>query len=205
MWRVSTVLALNGLSTPYAYSAEARDRGTNVHSYNHALATGREGVEPPDDDDPHGGMKQALRQWYQDFDPTVLLAEHRIVCREWRLTGRIDLAVIYRDSGIIVDVKTGAAAPSHGIQVCGYCDLASRDQMMTDALLSHTFGPWDRAILYLHENGKYDWRGPMRLLQDGPQDAYLWRSAASLVAWKYDHNLLAITDSETPDDDVVLT
>jgi len=202
MWRVSTVLSLSGLSTPYTFSREAQQRGLAVHAYNHALAIGKPTGIPPDD--PYTPQKAALDRWYADFNPTVVEVEHRIISLTKRLTGRIDLAIVYHDDPIIVDVKTGASAACHGIQVSGYVDLANADPVMHERVLQHSFGPWSRALLYLHANGKYDWRSPLQLLQRGPQDDYLWRSAHSLVCWKYDHQLLAVTDPEIPDDDHAL-
>lgn len=199
MWRVSTVLSLNGLSTPYAFSETARDRGTDVHAFNHRYALQRAAAVA--DDDPYAPQKRALMRWYREFEPTVVAVERRFVSHEKRLTGRIDLAIVHRDRAIIVDLKTAGPSPAHSIQVCGYCDLAHDDQALTDQVLKHTFGPWERAILYLKENGTYHWRGPMTLLKEGPQDQFLWRSAHALVCWKFDHGLLTITDSETPADD----
>jgi hypothetical protein len=154
-----------------------------------------------DDLDPHAAYKSALRNWYVDFRPTVLFTERRVTSERKRLTGRLDLGIVYNDDGVVVDLKTGANAPSHGIQVAGYADLANDDPALTELLLRHTFGPWNRAILYLRGDGKYDWRGPMRLLQDGPQDAYLFRSAHALVAWRYDHGLLSVIDGPPYEDD----
>jgi hypothetical protein len=191
MWRVSTVLSLNGLSTPYSFSEAARDRGTAVHAYNHAVATGVRAALAADD--PYAAEKQALLRWYDDFAPTVIMAEQRLVSPQKRCTGRIDLAVVCRQQAIIVDIKTGSPAAWHGIQVAGYVDLAQSAPSL--------YGPWARAVLYLHDTGKYEWRGPVRLARDGPQDDFLWRSALALCAWKYDHQLLAITDSTTPADD----
>lgn len=200
MWRVSTVLALNGLSTPYSFSDAARDRGTAVHAFNEAIAFGWTG-QAVDDDDPYAAQKRALVRWYEQFQPKVLVVEKRITSKEHRLTGRIDLGIVWKDAAIIVDLKTGAEASSHGIQVCGYVDLANNDQGMHDVVFKHVIGPWDRAILYLKDNGTYHWRGPMTLLKAGPQDAFLWRSAHALTCWKYDNNLLSVIDSEHPDDD----
>ncbi len=198
MWRVSTILSISGLSTPRQFSPEARDRGTAVHTIAEGFALGKSfdfAIE-------HEPYADALAAWFRDFKPQTLFTERRITNREKRITGRVDYGCILPDGDhTIVDFKTGSPAPSHGIQVSGYCDLANDDKELTELLLKHTFGPWSRAILYLKDNGKYDWRGPIRLLQDGPQDTYLWRSAHSLVCWRFDHGLLSITDSENPDDD----
>jgi hypothetical protein len=199
MWRVSTVLSLTGLSTPYSFSEVARDRGTAVHAFNHGYALKR--ITTVEADDPYAPQKTALMRWYKEFDPLVIAVERRITSTEKRLTGRIDLAIVHRDTAIIVDVKTGGKSPVHGIQVCGYCDLAHSDSDLTDRVLKHTFGPWQRAVLYLQDSGSYHWRGPMTLLREGPQDDFLFRAAHALICWKYDHQLLSVMDSETPDDD----
>ena len=201
MWRVSTVLNLSGLSTQHQFSQPARGRGTAVHDYVEAKALKKEAIVYANEHEPY---IVACDQWFADFKPKVLFTERRVVSKQKRCTGRIDLGVIVEmalGEHVIVDVKTGSQADWHGIQVAGYCDLANDDPELTNLLLKHTFGPWSRAILYLQDNGKYKWHGPLELLQRGPQDTYLWRSALALIQWRFDHGMLSITDPENPDDD----
>lgn len=196
MWRVSSVLTLSGLSQPYRLSQPAADRGTAVHAAGERLGQGHLYDQP---EDSHAPFVDALQQWFADFKPTVLFTERRVTNKAMRLTGRIDLGCLLDDAALIIDYKTGSPAPSHGIQVCGYCQLADNDQSLCDLLLKHTFGPWDRGVLYLKATGKYDWRGPLRLLKDGPHDRFLWDAARALVQWRFDHGLLALTDPDNPE------
>lgn len=197
MWRVSSVLALNGLSTPFTFSDEAKERGTAVHAFVEHHARGITApLFTPEVTERAKPFVSASERWFADFRPDVLFSERRVVSKQQRCTGRIDLGVGLHGKPTIVDVKSGGHSAWHGIQVCGYVDLANADPELS--VLGG--GPWQRAILYLHDDGSYRWFGPLDLLKAGPHDAYLWRAALALTCWKYDHGYLSVVDRENPDD-----
>lgn len=129
-----------------------------------------------------------VRGWFQTYQPTVLFTERRVTNGRMRLSGRIDLGILYRGEPVVVDYKTGGASAAHGVQACGYLDLANADPVLR-AMANGK--PWRRAILRLPGNGQYRWVGEAEL---DPRDTFLWRSALALTAWRYDHGRLAETD-----------
>lgn len=207
MWRVSSTLSLNGLSTPFKFSPEAAERGTAVHAFVEHHAHGEAAPMLFDEVAVRSApYVLAARKWFADLLPTVLFTERRVASITKRSTGRIDLGVIVRNEIVIVDVKSGGHAPWHGIQVCGYCDLADADPELSEILrreakrIGVSQDRWKRGILYLHDNGTYRWHGPLDLLKSGPNDAYLWRAAQALVCWKYDNGYLQVIDSQNPEE-----
>lgn len=179
-------------------------RGTAVHKAAEALARGERATNSPET----APYVAGVTAWFGDFRPTILFAERRVVSESKRNTGRIDLGVLIADDPVIVDVKTSdSTSPWHGIQVAAYQDLANDDPETQQLLreyreqfgFSRSTRTWQRAILYLRSNGKYDWRGPLDLLRRGPTDAQLYRSALALLAWKYDHGLIKTIDRANPD------
>jgi hypothetical protein len=211
MWRVSTILRLNGLSPELPeFTDETRDRGKAVHAANEALS---EGFQPADEAQ-YQGYIDGLRQWYREYTPHVVASERRIVNRIQRLTGRIDLHALVpfgaqgRRSPTVIDVKTGTGeAAWHGIQLAGYASLSAEDGalwglfcqldqnlIVRDAYQRHVL--LKRAVLYLPGDGTFKWRE-----KADPEYSYLFRAALGLTGWRYDHGYLQYTDAENPNDD----
>lgn len=204
MWRVSSVLEINGLSTPVKqYAEETRIRGTAVHAANEALA---HGYTPRVGDPAHEPYIQGLRLWYLEVAPQIVATERRIVNRSKRLTGQLDIVTLMlQDRQLVpydVDIKTGSEAPWHGIQTAGYKDLAIYDDELW-ALMPPPLNTLDeferdqamkRAILYLPGNGRYVWKE-----QKDPGDYYRFASALGLLQWRHDKGLLSYVDPEQPD------
>lgn len=202
MWRVSSILVLQGLSTPFKDFGQAvLDRGSAVHSAAEAMAEGY----TPTVDPAHAGYVDGLIKWFEKEQPVVVSTERRIVNRVMQLTGRMDLFALVNHKPTVVDVKTGGASPWHGLQTAGYRDLVVED----DALWTQCGPPFDkwtvmqryeqteRAILYLPGDGTPKYR-PER----DPGDNYLFRAALALVRHRYALGLLHVTDPESPDDDI---
>ena len=204
MFRVSSVLQLNGLSDPHKALDEVyRHRGHAIHSACEALADGYEPVV----EEAHAGYVAALAKWFRSESPSIVALERRIVSRLRKLTGRIDLIVILDGKLWVIDLKTGSPAWWHAIQlalyvilVCDDDDLWQRAQQVAGpGILAcrqpHLVG---RGVLYLAANGRPSWKP-----QNDPQDFYIARSALALVSLRHEHGLIAWTDPEQPDDDVV--
>lgn len=203
MWRVSSVLELNGLSTAHKRMDEIyRTRGTAIHTANEALA---EGYTPIVERPEWQGYVDGLADWYRKFEPRVVALERRIINRVAKCTGRIDLFAVVEEDPYVVDVKTGGEAAWHGIQTGGYHMLAIDD----DELWKMFGEPWSRlsawdrekklkrACLYLPGDGKSYWRR-----KADPQDCHRFRAALDLTRYRYEHGLLLHVDPEQPDDDV---
>ena len=195
MWRVSTVLELNGLSTSARnFGPGPLARGTAVHAACAAIAQGYTPVIEPE----HAPYVDGLREWLTKLEPTIVFTERRIVSRLHRLTGRVDLGVVIGKDGFVVDVKTGASAPWHGLQLAGYEILVTgHEELIVQYHIAGGEGALQRAVLYLPGNGSYKWT-----VQRDPQDAYIFRAAHALLCYRHDHGLLDYTDPEVPDADV---
>lgn len=207
MWRVSSVLRLNGLSQDLPeFTDETRDRGTAIHAANEAIA---EGFEPVIARPEYVGYVDGLRSWYAEHQPVVVDSERRIVNRFKKLTGRVDLHAIVHGSPFTIDVKTGTGeAAWHGIQVAGYNLLGVEDDE-----LWQLFGAVDarykslttlnrdralrRAVLYLPGDGTFKWR-----VKENPQDSYYFRAALAITVLRHEYGLLRYTDDEQPKDDL---
>lgn len=202
MWRVSSILSLNGLSAPpFGAKVEHTIRGTSIHAANEALAHGYEPVIERPEYEPY---VDGLRQWYKDYSPMIAATERRVVSQALQLTGRIDLFPIIESVPYVVDVKTGGKAQWHGIQLAGYHALALHEDIVW-TLFGPPYNAWTfgerssglkRACLYLPGNGKYQWRD-----KQDYQDEYLFRAALALTRYRHAHGLLSYVDAEQPDDD----
>ena len=201
MFRVSTVLSLNGLSTPLGnFGPGPLARGTAVHAACDALASGY----TPIVEAAHAPYVDGFREWFVKFEPTIVFTERRVVNRMRRLTGRVDLGVVVADTPYVVDIKTGTSAAWHGLQLAGYQWLASSDDELCrryekayNLAQGRPETTLHRAVLYLPGDGSYKW-----VIQRDPQDAYIFRAAHALLCYRHDHGLLDYTDPEVPDDDV---
>jgi hypothetical protein len=208
VWRVSSILEMSGVSTfAKALDPKYQVRGTAIHKANEALA---EGYTPTDAPPEYLPFIEGLAGWYRRFEPTVIATERRIIDRLNRTTGQLDLvALLARPAGLwlyVIDVKTGARAPWHGIQTAGYKDLAAQD----DALWAMMGEPWasippsqrygqiHRGVIYLPGDGTACW-----VEQVDPTDDYLFRSARALMQWRHDNGLLHYVDAENPTNDPV--
>lgn len=206
MWRVSSILELNGLSTPKVrYEQSASERGTAIHRAAESLA---EGYDPAIEKPEYAPFIKPLQQWFRERQPHVIATERRIVNRNKRSSGQIDLTAILegarsRVQPYIIDFKTGVPQPWHGIQTAGYKDLAVDDddlwQAMGEPFASLGVAGRDtalqRAILYLPGDGSYTFKP-----QDDPSDHWRFSSALGLLQWRHDHGLLTYTDEEVPAD-----
>lgn len=188
MWRVSSVLREVGLSVAPKVTAgrlaAANVRGTGVHSQAEAYAYG----EAVDEVLAWATYMDGVKAWFADFQPEVLFTERRVTNRGMRLTGKIDLGIMYNGQPTVVDYKSGAGSPSHGLQVCGYVDLANNDPELARLAGGR---PWRRAVLRLPGNNTYKWAGGEAFDQ---RDPFMWRSALALVQWRFDHGFLNYTD-----------
>ncbi len=192
MWRVSTILDVNGLSTPHKRLPEdALARGTAVHSATEAYAGGysfdefvNETTRP---------FVTAMKIWFGKFKPFIIATELRLTSQKKRNTGRVDLFVVIDGQRYVVDVKTGAISAWHGMQTAAYKDLALSDEnifTLEELTPEAQRGKeWQRAILYLNKNGRPAWRP-----QTDIQDVYRYRSALALTHWRFDNGLFTYTD-----------
>jgi hypothetical protein len=197
VWRVSTILGEAGLRKPFQGPADrlaaGYRRGTALHAVLEAYAYGEQGPDAVPGLDEY---VDGIRGWFDEFTPTVLFTERRVVNRRQRVTGRIDLGVLVDGEPVIVDLKRSDEQPWHAIQTVGYCDLADADEELRDVARRCGAKSWRRANLYLPGNGRYHWETRV-----DPRDPFLWRSAVALTQWRYEHGVLTRLDPERPDDD----
>jgi hypothetical protein len=91
--------------------------------------------------------------------------------------GTLDLVVRYGDRRAVVDIKSGAKAPTHPYQTAAYAHAYHEQEgVVVD----------DRFLLYLAKTG--DWRAEQQHDQDGDMDWFL--TALRSAKWKLQHGLV---------------
>lgn len=160
---VTEVLKLAGLIDTTWYTEEARDRGSYV-----AVATALddrgeldESKVPPE----IMGYVTAWRRFRLGTEGALVCVE-AIVCNETlRLAGTIDR--VFKPS-VIMDIKTGASAPWHRLQLAGYREC-----------YGGVGEAWD---VYLRPNGQY--RVDVRSVSHCIEDRQVFLAALALAHWK---------------------
>lgn len=161
---VTQVLRECGLIDGQWFTEEARLRGQYV-----AEATALiDDNDQLDEEDLHPallGYCKAWRGFKAESKCVILGSEEQVSNAIYRYAGTLDRRVMLNGIETIVDIKTGAAAPWHGLQLAGYAGC---------------FGfPLRRAGVYLRENGEY---GLVTYADETDLPTFL--SAVTMVHWK---------------------
>ena len=104
--------------TPWQKRDDAAHRGTIVHAIAEKVARG----EQVEVDDIHAGYVEAAISFLDDFDATVLLAEHPCYHAEHRWAGTFDLIARVGDETWLIDWKSGDSGiwPETSLQLAAY-------------------------------------------------------------------------------------
>lgn len=154
-------------------SRVAMDRGTRVHTFGAALASGREVAVPPELVEPVEAYARFLDVW--GLEPVAV--ELPVCHTGHRYGGTLD--AIYtcdRLGTILVDIKTGGVFPEVALQLAAYrhTDLTLGDHPMTPtdgAYVAHVVG--DDVELIPVATGDTEWRAFLYLLT-----VYRWTQSA---------------------------
>ena len=154
------------------FTDEARDRGTAVHQMVEFFDQGdldEEGLDP------------ALRpyldayQWFvHDHQPTWTHIEARRADLTLRYAGTVDRAgtLVTTPHAVVLDIKSGAPAPWHRVQLSAYLRLVRAELPKPVAI---------RYALYLSADGTYNLAG---LALNDQEDWQTFTAALTLANWK---------------------
>jgi hypothetical protein len=186
------------LVDPYWFTEAARERGHSVHTIAEAIFQG----QPVHVSPAYAGYKTALEQGIGALRFSPVCIERRLQARD--LTGRPDaVGYVARQIGsiypgpAIVDIKSGAPMPAHGIQLSLYEHLADANNLR--ATLPEWFRdlPWNRIGLYVQETGHYKIHPYL-----DPNDGFIAQAIVDVTRWRVAHGLLAM-DPTAPEDDPI--
>ena len=124
------------------FKDEHAARGTAVHNKIYCVLARL--VDRFAADDPHIGYLQAAHQFMEDSQLQPIELEMPVYDEIFRTAGTLDVIGSIPGGTVLVDWKTGAPAPWHGIQLAGYARMA-RDVHTIDV----------RMTVHLKKNGTY--------------------------------------------------
>jgi hypothetical protein len=143
---VTSVLKVAGLINDDWYTEASRRRGSAVHAACHYL----------DEDDlpeswletsPHAGYVRAWQKFKSETHFTPSLIEHRIFHSKLGYCGTLDRTGAFQpppfEPNVLLDIKTGASARWHRIQLAAYAACFSNP------------GSFRRMTIYVREDGTY--------------------------------------------------
>lgn len=171
---VTTAIREAGLMSLEWASAEAMQRGTHVHQ---ACEFFDQGDLDEDALDPALRPYLDAYRWFcHDAQPVWSHIEAQRADLTHRYAGTVDRAgtLLGQKHPVVLDIKSGVAAPWHAIQLAAYRHLLTDD-------LGPIIG---RAVLYLRDDGTYRLE-PLALL-DQP-DFNIFLAALAVTNWKRSH------------------
>jgi hypothetical protein len=198
MFRVSRVLSASGLVDPQWFTEASRERGRAVHAIAEAVFQDHIVHVAP----AYEGYKTALMNGIAALRFSPVCIERRLFDRD--LSGRPDaVGFISHNTGdqiqagpAIVDIKSGARMPSHGLQLAFYEQLADANKLRD--LLPSWFRdqPWERIGLYVRDTGTYK----IHRYADYA-DQYVAQALIDVIRWRHAHGLIEpddVSDYEDP-------
>lgn len=107
---VTQIITLSGEVDDRWFTTEARDRGTLVHA---CVASGQY-------DERVAEYLHAWRLFEEQLKPRVLFREEKVYHDTLDYCGTLDLLCVLNGARTLIDIKTGATQPQHGLQLAGY-------------------------------------------------------------------------------------
>ena len=128
----------------------AAKRGTIVHEISEDLLNGEEIVLDAEADIIKRVM--CLEQWYDDYQPEVIMQEVMLAFPGVRYAGRFDILARIDGKNVLIDIKTGGYYKSHDLQATMY-------KVLWDTIVEHTGAGKEYMIdeiygLYLNDKWK---------------------------------------------------
>ena len=128
----------------------AANRGTMVHEISEDLLNGEEIVLDAEADIVKRVM--CLEQWYDDYEPEVIMQEVMLAFPGVRYAGRFDILARIDGKNVLIDIKTGGYYKSHDLQATMY-------KVLWDTIVEHSDAGREYMIdemygLYLNDKWK---------------------------------------------------
>lgn len=143
MLGTTDVLKSQGFFDPEQYTVEGRERGTFVHDA--SVLVDADDLDDASVPASYAGYIESYRRFLDSHRPTWFLTETLIADDLLDYCGTLDRFGVLRSSLWVIDLKTGAKAKWHGLQVAAY-----------ERALRPAGSPRSakRGTLYLHDDGK---------------------------------------------------
>lgn len=134
----------------------ARRRGTDVHAALHFVNDGD--LDASSVADQYQPYLEAWQRYRAERDVVVLLCEHRLASRRYRVAGTLDLLCSIGTDGWLIDYATGdPATVAKDLQTAAYLGLAlewaAHDPRLAEVLRRHP--RWRRGAVQLRPNGTF--------------------------------------------------
>jgi len=108
---------------------EAAKRGTIVHEISEDLLNGEEVILDAGPEIVKRVM--CLEQWYNDYEPEIIMQEVMLAFPGIRFAGRFDVLARIDNKNVLIDIKTGGYYKSHDLQATMY-------KILWDTIVEHT-------------------------------------------------------------------
>ena len=184
-----------GLVDTRFFSPAAAERGTFIHSATEYLD--REDVELQEDDLDEAIVPYivAYKKFTEECHPQWEGIEEQMCDPQLGIAGTIDRWGYINPTGkkkirVVLDIKSGASAPYHAVQLACYQHLITRKLLLMGNAHQHNSSKplVERYCLYITKRGTYK----LTKFSD-VQDIAVFMAARTLVMWKNEHKLIGKT------------
>lgn len=191
---VSAAMGSAGLVRTAYFTPESRDRGTNVHALTEQFDAGLVDLDMLADD-PLLPYIQAWAKFTEDYIPKFSRTEWAVANPDLGYAGTIDrvgtLMLPTKGSSAsrvrrrcVLDIKSGAKAPTHPVQLAAYAALVTRELVLQ--------GESPRAAAKLHRICVYITKKGTYKIEDygmGGEADVLWNAALTVAKFRRFHKL----------------
>ena len=157
-FRVSRLLHEFGLVDSRWFTDASRERGHHVHTIAEQVFTGQQSLAVGAG---YVAYWNALKGAAKALSAKMICVERRLWGRD--VTGRPDavgwletsVGQHLRPGPVIIDIKSGAPAAAHGLQLAWYAKLADETGLRHQLPSHYEIFPWQRVCVHVGDDGRY--------------------------------------------------
>jgi hypothetical protein len=187
---VTEVLQAAGLVNTQHFSEAAAERGTFVHLTTELFDHGT--LQESELDEKLLPYLEAYKKFSTACHPKWTKIEHRVGDPTLGIAGTIDRVGSLKPAGkarckVVLDIKSGAPAPSHAIQLAAYAHFATTELLLAGAAQAPSPSKplVQRYALYLNKRGSYS------LIQfKEVSDIAVFMGARAVCLWRKTHGFI---------------
>jgi hypothetical protein len=191
LFSVTEILVSAGLINTRYFSDAAAERGTFVHQATEYHDREDMTLNEEELDEKIRPYMEAYKKFTLECQPKWTHIEHRVGDPPLRIAGTIDRVGSLKLTGkarhkVVLDIKSGGAAPSHAIQLAAYSHFATRELLNAGAAqsASPTKPLVQRYALYLTSKGTYSLKRFTKTT-----DIAVFMGARAVCLWREEHGL----------------
>jgi hypothetical protein len=182
---ITQMLGIAGLVNTQFFTPQSATRGTSVHSLTEHYDSGALD-EAQVEDDPLYPYLVGWKKFVDECGAEFSRIEWMLSDPDIGVAGTIDrVGTMTLDDvrcHVVLDIKSGRAAPSHRIQLQGYQELVERAMHERGESVD---APLQRVAVYITKRGTYK---VVRFNDEG--DAAVWAAVVKVVRFRETHHLL---------------